>query len=57
MAIYLFWQIMRFTPNSIEPIEKLLRRHLINSSDVFFTKGFTVFKYEKFYDYDVNLTF
>ena len=35
MAIYLFSQILKFTKYSIKPIEKLSRRHLINSSDVF----------------------
>ena len=42
MAIYLFSQILKFTKYCIKPIEKLSRRHLINSSDVFVIKGFTV---------------
>ena len=45
MAIYLFSQILKFTRNySIKLIEKLSRRHLINSTDVFVIKGFTVQK-------------
>ena len=44
MDIYLFSQILRFTYNSIIHIKKLSRRHLINSSDVFIIKGFTVDK-------------
>ena len=40
--IYLFSQIRKFTKYSIKLIEKLSRRHLINSSDVFVIKGFTV---------------
>ena len=43
MAIFLFSQILKFTYYSIKLIEKLSRRHLINSSDVFVIKGFTVF--------------
>ena len=42
MAIYLFLQILKFTKHSIKLIEKLSRPHLINSSDVFVIKGFTV---------------
>jgi len=42
MAIYLFSQILKFTKYSIKLIEKLSKRHLINSSDVFVVKGFTV---------------
>ena len=42
MAIYLVWQILRFTYNSIIPIKKLSRRHLINSFDLWLNKGFTV---------------
>ena len=42
MAIYLFSKILKFTKYSIKLIEKLSRRHLINSSDVFVIKGFTV---------------
>ena len=42
MAIYLFSQILKFAKYSIKLIEKLSRRHLINSSDVFVIKGFTV---------------
>ena len=42
MTIYLFSQIRKFTKYSIKLIEKLSRRHLINSSDVFVIKGFTV---------------
>ena len=34
MAIHLFSQIHRFTWNSIKHVEKLPRRHLINSFDV-----------------------
>ena len=45
MAIYLFSQIMKFTKFSIKLIEKLSRRHLINSSDVFVIKGFTEAKF------------
>jgi len=41
MAIF-FLQILKFTKYSIKLIEKLSRRHLINSSDVFVIKGFTV---------------
>ena len=41
-AIYLFSQILKFTKYSIKLIEKLSRRHLINSSDVFVIEGFTV---------------
>ena len=44
MAIYLFLQILKFTKYSIKLIEKLSRQHLINSSDVFVIKGFTVVK-------------
>ena len=42
MSIYLFSQILKFKKYSIKLIEKLSRRHLINSSDVFVIKGFTV---------------
>ena len=42
MAIYLFIYTRRFKYNSIKLIEKMSRRHLINSSDVFVIKGFTV---------------
>ena len=42
MSIYLFSQILKFTKYRIKLIEKLSRRHLINSSDVFVIKGFTV---------------
>ena len=42
MTIYLFSQILKFTYYSIKLIEKLSRRHLINSSNVFVIKGFTV---------------
>ena len=42
MAIYLFSQILKFAKYSIKLIEKLSKRHLINSSDVFVIKGFTV---------------
>ena len=45
MAIYLFSEILKFTKYSIKLIEKLSRRHLINSSDVFVIKGFTVVDY------------
>ena len=31
MAIYLFLQLLRFNYKSIKPIEKLSRRHFINS--------------------------
>ena len=45
---YLFFsQILKFTQYSIKLIEKLSRRHLINSSDVFVIKGFTVLKTHK----------
>ena len=44
MAFYLFSQILKFTLYSIKLIEKLSRRHLINSFDVFVIKGFTVFQ-------------
>ena len=43
MSIYLFSQILKFTKYSIKLIEKLSRRHLINSFDVFVIKGFTVY--------------
>ena len=42
MAIYLFSQMLKFTKYSIKLIEKMSRRHFINSSDVFVIKGFTV---------------
>ena len=42
MAIYLFSHILKFTKYSVKLIEKLSRRHLINSSDVFVIKDFTV---------------
>ena len=42
MTIYLFSQIQKFTKYSIKLIEKLSRRLLINSSDVFVIKCFTV---------------
>ena len=42
MAINLFLHILKFPKYSIKLIEKLSRRHLINSSDVFVIKGFTV---------------
>ena len=42
MDIYLFSQILKFTKYSIKLIEELSRRQLINSSDVFLIKGFTV---------------
>ena len=42
MAIYLFSKILKFTKYSMKLIEKLSRRHLINSSDLFVIKGFTV---------------
>ena len=42
MAIYLFSQILKFSKYSFKLIETLSRRHLINSSDVFVIKGFTV---------------
>ena len=45
MAIYLFSQILKFTQYIIKLNEKLSRRHLINSSDVFVIKGFTVYIY------------
>ena len=44
MAIYLFSQILKFTKYSMKLIDKLSRRHLISSSDVFVIKGFTVEK-------------
>ena len=43
MAIYLFSQINTVI-YVIKLIEKLSRRHLINSSDVFVIKGFTVYE-------------
>ena len=43
MAIYLFSQILKFTLYSMKLMEKMSRRHLINSSDVFVIKGFTVY--------------
>ena len=46
MAIYLFSQILKFTKFRIKLIEKLPRRHFINSSDVFVIKGFTVVCYK-----------
>ena len=42
MSIYLFSQILKYTKYSIKLIEKLSRRHLINSSYVFVINGFTV---------------
>ena len=48
MAIYLCSQILKFTKYSIKLIENLSRRHLINSSDVFVIKGFTVSKGRSF---------
>ena len=48
MAIYLFSQVLKFTKYSIKLIEKLSRRHLINSSDVFVIKGFNVYKPSNF---------
>ena len=45
MAIYLLLQILRFTWSSVKRIEKLSRRHFINSFDVFNIKGLTVFKF------------
>ena len=42
MALNLFSQILKFAQYSIKLIEKLSRRHLIISSDVFVIKGFTV---------------
>ena len=50
MAIYLFSQIGKFTKYSIKLIKKLLRRHLINSSDVFVIKGFTVLTLESIFN-------
>ena len=44
MSIYSLLQILRFTLYSIKLIEKLSRRHLINSFDVFVIKGFTVLR-------------
>ena len=41
MVIYLFSQILKFTNYSIKLIEKLSRRHFINSFDVFVIKGLT----------------
>ena len=48
MAIYLFSQILKFKLYSIKLIKKLSRRHLINSSDVFVIKGFTVYNWYPF---------
>ena len=42
MVIYLFSQILKFTQYSIKLIEKLSRRHLINSFDVRLIYGLTV---------------
>ena len=42
IAIYLFSQILKITWYSKKLINKLSRRHLINSSDVFVSKGFTM---------------
>ena len=42
MAIYSFSEILKFTLYSIKLMEKMSRRHLINSSDLFVIKGFTV---------------
>ena len=50
MAIYLFSQILKITQYSIKLIEKLSRRHLINSSDVLVIKGFTVCSQVKLYN-------
>ena len=44
MAINLFLQILKFPKYGIKLIEKLSRRHLIHSSDVFVIKGCTVSK-------------
>ena len=44
MALNLFSQILKFAQYSIKLIEKLSRRHLISSSDLFVIKGFTVSK-------------
>jgi len=56
MAIYLFLQILKFTKYYynlllllLKLIKKLSRRHLINSSDVFLIKGFTVLYSTVFY--------
>ena len=43
MAFYLFSQLLKFTLYSIKLIETFSRRQLINSSDVFIIKGFTVY--------------
>ena len=42
MVIYLFLQLLRFTYNNKNPIEKLSRRHLTNSFDVSEVLGQTV---------------
>ena len=42
MAIYTFLQVLRFRYNNIKPIEKLSRRHFINSFDVSEVLGLTV---------------
>ena len=42
LFIFANTEIYEFTKYSIKLIEKLSRRHLINSSDVFVIKGFTV---------------
>ena len=43
MAIHLFLKLLILSYDSIKPIEKMSRRHLISSSDVFVFKGFTVY--------------
>ena len=54
MAIYLFSQILKFTKYSLKLIEKLSRRYLINSSDVFVIKGFTVYCTKYYFSFIVN---
>ena len=42
MATYLLSRMLNFTLDSIKPIEKLSRRHFINSFNVFDILGLTV---------------
>ena len=43
---WIFIYFLKVTKHSIKLVEKLPRRHLINSSDVFVIKGFTVVRGE-----------
>ena len=49
MAIYLFLQLLRFRNKSIKPIEKLSRRHFINSFNFSEVLGLTVPKLIRIY--------